>query len=147
MKQTPQVSTSAAEFVIMFLVELLKFYIVQLSMARTDDRRSFLAEETKLWSIARTSKGSKQSTKKKKIARGATNTSYSKEKRTARQQALRLGVCTLKPTHRNGQRQTRCARVGAWQLCKLCLGLTKRYRHDKVRHAAEFLLRWRNFGT
>ena len=85
--------------------------------------------------------------KKKKIARGATNTSYSKEKRTVRQQALRLGVCTLKPTHRNGQRQTRCARVGAWQLCKLCLGLTKRYRHDKVRHAAEFLLRWRNFGT
>ena len=138
-------STSAAEFVIMFLVELLKFYVVQPSMARTDDRRSHLAEETRLWSIARTSKGSKQSTKK--IARGATNTSYSKEKRTARQQTLRLDVCTLKPTHRNGQRQTRCARVGAWQLCKLCLGLTKRYRHDKVRHAAEFLLRWRNFGT
>ena len=34
------------------------------SMARTDDRRSYLAEETRLWSIARTSKGSKQSTKK-----------------------------------------------------------------------------------
>ena len=57
-------STSAAEFVIMFLVELLKFYVVQPSMARTDDRRSYLAEETRLWSIARTSKGSKQSTKK-----------------------------------------------------------------------------------
>ena len=70
-------------------------------MARTDDRRSFLAEETKLWSIARTSKGSKQSTKKKKIARGATNTSYSKEKRTADPQALHLDVCTLKPTHRS----------------------------------------------
>lgn len=57
-------STSAAEFVIMFLVELLKFYVVQPSMARTDDRRSYLAEETRLWSIARSSNGSKQSTKK-----------------------------------------------------------------------------------
>jgi len=32
-------------------------------------------------------------------------------------------------------RQTRCARVGIWQFRKLCLGLTKRYRPDKVWHA------------
>ena len=34
-------------------------------------------------------------------------------------------------------RQTRCARVGIWQFCELCLGLTKRYRPDKVWHAVK----------
>ena len=47
---------------------------------------------------------------------------------------LHAHVCTHKPLCRNGRARLD-ARVGIWQFCELCLGLTKRYRPDKVWHA------------
>ena len=47
---------------------------------------------------------------------------------------LHAQVCTHKPLCRNGRARLD-ARVGIWPFCELCLGLTKRYRPDKVRHA------------
>ena len=71
------------------------------------------------------------------------NASGSKEWSAADKVVVHAHVCTHKPLCRNGRARLD-ARVGIWQLCELCLGLTKQCRPDKVWHADKFLLRRHN---
>ena len=98
------------------LVELLKFYSLAVHGSYW---RSLLILGKRDQAVECSAYLKWQQSEYDKIARGTKNTSYSKEKRTADPQALHLDICTHKPSHRNGRRQThaRTSVLGSFANC------------------------------